>query len=753
VYDFNNYSEETAFKARAYHSNSLSVLQLVLGFSHSSLEDSHVKRYFDGLRIKEPKSLSMHLQKAKEDKFQYLFPENIPFEEKTYVHPSFPERGEALIKYKNYIDPVSRDDYLVKYNYLPSGVSFLEPYEDHKLIINQIATLSKAKLIKLDFLELQNYLAVDATLIDSSDNEFYLRNLIRGSSMYLLFQKSPQKNRNTEFFESFRLLDVDYDIKSKFTYPNAGFSISGSLDTYSYQTEDEGTTIDNTSFNINDSGVVVDLEFRKFDAYQEFNLHDSIFAIENFIDEDLVDTLINFRMYKYEGTCPGYFMQYQEDSTFYYNTNIGIYCNQHLVTLEIIAPAALQKTDYVDKIIQSIHFDLDSESVEWFSKRKAPFILKDLESKDSTTFVAALNAFNDYEEFNAEDLSQMFQLLDKELLDEQETYNAKYDIVTALHDFDTPEVEQVVYDYYLRSNDDGVKERILESFSLRSSDSHVDNLVDLLGKSTTSQSIPDNIYEVFRDSTELLATYYPRLKLITDQGIASNQFLELVVEEISKDTIHSFIEADSNWIRSKIVDKVDEYTQQLRIDTTTIIDLYLMEYLLVKNDKEIEEELFPQIASSNDIYGKYRMVINQITKSEEVSAELLSDVMKDDYYRYWVTFQYAYFEKPLPERYMNKVDVAGVVMKYYIYEKLDYECDSCTVIRPLSEAETSHQEMLFLRCAGAEEGQYYLGCVGPFDENGEYDFDNGKSVYYNSLQSEGNPEDLIQALLDHLNKN
>ncbi|GJM35857.1 MAG: hypothetical protein DHS20C18_48580 [Saprospiraceae bacterium] len=752
-YDFYNISEKNAYRATISINNQLSAIQMVWGISHAAIKQQHVERYLDGLHFIKKKETSWSTQYSKDGAFQYFFPNDVPFQTNKSTHSSFPERGEVNIKYKVYIDPNSNEEYLIKYNNSPPGITYLNSYKGNLATVQYMAELYKSNVDKMTFFESDKNIGSDAVLIDSLGNVFYLRSLIRGSMIYLLVQKSPAHDRNTKFFDALKLLPVTYDGQSTFNYSNAKYSMKTSTDSYEYQSEEGGYVIDNYCFNNIGSGVSINLEFKKYGMYDQINFHDSIFTAERSLDLEKMDTLLHFEKYLYEDTCPGYVAQYQNDSTNLFQTELQIYCNHHLTTIIIVASDEFKESTYIDDILKTIHFELDSESINSLTKRKTSKIIADLDSKDSTIFNAALDAFNTYDEFNEQDIPSIHGLLHKTLLDEQKDYNAKYDIITKLHDFKLPETEKVITDYYAASDNANVKYRILESLANRKSTSSVPNLIALLEKTSPEQILPEDIYASFKDSIELFQHYFPKLKSIADQGIAEGLTLELITNWLEKDTILPFLEKENTWIQSKIFDKIDEFYQILEVDSMASIDYYIMDYLLHTDDAVKKENLYQTLSHSPDIYGKYRIVYNKVAQDEHIPASLLGEVMTNNYYRYWTMQAYFIFNKQLPEIYTKRIDIAKAVMTNYIYKTFDYLCDSCSPINGFTEVKTKHGNMVLMQCFTDQEGEYYLGCVGPFNENGIYDISNDQSVYYNTLRTDKEPEALLERLVEYINNN
>ncbi len=753
VYNFKNNSTFSNFQARLSIHKQIFVLQMITGFSSSALESPHVQRYLDGLTVEDWPNADWQLQREANGAFEFLFPADIPIVEKKMTHSTFKERGEFSLRYKTFVDTLFGDEYLMRYNSLPSGITYPNPYNGHINMVKSLAAAYKSEVDEMQYFHSDQQLGADAVLVDSTGTTYYIRTLNRGSIMYVLVQKSSNGFRNDPFFESIKLLPVTYNEEQVFTYEPAKFRMKAPENIYHIQEEGSPFPTENFSFNMDGAGVTVDIDFKQYGKYQEINLSDSMFTEEKLIDETLIDSVLSFKNFRYEDTCPAYIVQYQNDSTYLFQSELHVYCNHHFISVTVIAPENLKGQGYVEQVLASFEFELDENSGTSLMRKKDMAILNDLGSKDSTTFHAALAAFNDYESFGLDHLPALCELLSTPLLDEQEEENAKFDIITQLHAYEQVSVEETLVDYYGETDNTSVKYRILESLSYRAAETSATHLLQVLDQTDTAQSLPESLYSMFKDSLGLLAQHYPRLKGNAERGVGTALVLEMLLEHLVADTVATFLTADSSWIKQQVFAEISAFKTGAKQDSSASIDSYLMDHLLLIDGGEEESAVYEYLLQLPSIYGKYRVLHNRLIQEEPSSSELLAEVMQNDYYRYWIMDTYNSIDKELPSTYRDKFEVAQVIMKQYFYENKDYWCDSCELVKELPADATQYGPMLLLRCDTEEEGQYFLGCVGPFDEAGHFDLDNNHSVYYTDPQSAPEPSTLMQTLIDYINDN
>ncbi|PHN03366.1 TraB/GumN family protein [Flavilitoribacter nigricans] len=753
-YDIENFSEKNAYRARLQITEDAFSLQMILGLSISAFDHPNVERYLNGLVIypqEKPVEKKWNRQFSADGAFEYYFPDDIAFSDNPVTNEHYAERGDILLRYKVYEDPQTEDEYMVRYHCMPPGITYVEPYSDLRATMESLGSIYNAKVSEEKFITKDEHLGMDAILVDRFDNHFYVREIIRGAMLYIWVQKSPSHEVNEDFFENIAFSEPKYNVPNTFTFPDARFSMKAPAANYQYQTTEEEQRVENFDFNYTGSGVTLMLEFEPYGKYQELNLSDSIFTLDNAVDRELTDTILEFKTFKYGDVCPAYIVRYQNDSTFYYRTVMGIFCNHTFTSLELVAPQPLQTSSYVDDLLGTIRFELDEDSGTSLTSRKAPLILQDLESKDSLTFSNALQAFNNYENFTEADLPLVYPLLWKPLLNEIDEYNAKYILVAMLHNFESEEVEDELVKYYSATDNGNVKAIILESLGQRSSPTSMPKMIGLMKQMESPQQLSSDLFKPFADSLELMQQYYPQLKKLAEKDIGTSEVLALIAHWLEQETNYPFLENDLAWYHPRMYARIDSFYVTLEADSTASIDGYLMDYIREKGDRETAEKLYEVISGSTDIFGKYRVIYNRIAKDEPLPQALMDTVMESSYYRYWILKGLSTFDRELPDRWNDKEKVAEAVMKYHFFSNYDYWCEDCTLVREILANEVKPGNMVFMKCASEEEGAYYLGCIGPFDENGHIDLNNDQSVYYTSTKTEAEFETIFTEFIEYIN--
>lgn len=681
--------------------------------------------------------------------FSFLFPENVDFVSKWETHPEHPNRSEVLIMSKSYVDPHSGDEYLVRYNTSPTGVMYVEQHADIELISDHFSNLFQAPTERIEYNNHGELLAADVQGRDKNGRNYFYRYILKGSQAYISIQLTNNTERNEEFFKSLKLHTTEEFESTKFQYPDAGFSISAPKEHHEILRQDEDLT-EEYHFNSENTGAFMSLEFEPFDKYAELDITDSTFTYENFIDTLVFDSLVDYQVYSYKNTCPGYLLTYENDSTFMRRMEFGVYCNGHLVNLEMAVPVDFVNTNYLGEIINSIQFELSEDSFTALVSDKRDIVLKDLKSKDSTIFFSALDAFNNRSDYEDKHVSALSELLNMKLLDEDSLYNAKYAIISDLHSKESKEVENCLSDYYFKTFDETNKARILESMALRESMTSKDRLIELLKNTDSNLVLPSNIYDSFRDSTEIFERYYEDLKELSKQGIGAYYFYHMINGYLSKDEIDNFILMDTLYYDDIVQERISGFYDELEDDPKASIDNYVMDYLLNRDLGSTETKLYEVLQKQEDVYGKYRVIYSKLKSGKPIDSELISEVMQDEYYRYYVYYNHFESNVELPKEYMNKADIAQSFMKYMIRENEGVECKSCQILDEYKDAETNVGNMVAIKC-NTDSSTYFIGCIGSFTSEGSIDINNDISTYYSSSSDDLNLTETKKKFVDYYN--
>jgi len=729
----------------------IEVVQLVYGFSNRSLKHPHVKKYLGGLKEVKAKELEMVLQRAEEFNFQYLFPDEVAFLEKNIPHEEYKERGVSRAHYK-ICERNNGNEYLIQVVGNPPGLLYSEPISMHQNYQNRLIKRFGATVINNRLDTVDQRVIQHAQLQTKEGLNVFTKVIINGSFIYIAIQFTNEQNRNDTFFDSFKVLKPSFDIKEKFEYPDAQFSMTAPSDMYKYTTFEEGDSLINYAVNYPTSGVVLDLEIQKLSMYDEYNLDDSIFTFDNNFLKENVDSLLKFETLKYKDVCPGYIIHHVTDSSFIVSTEMAYYCNEHLITLELNSPLALYNSEYLEKLLASVEFKLNPTSVSFFTDRKAGLIINDLSSRDSSTFYKAKKALEYYDGFNEEDIPSLLALFDKPSLDEKDDYNLKYELVVALHDLQNPEIVDKITKHYPKEKNPNTRSIILESLAERPiSTQCTDGLIQSLGTSKMGDLYPEEMYLNFIDSMELFEANYSRLKALAAKGIARDEFLGLFQYYNTSNPSPVFVYNDIAWMEQEVKESVAAFKKDLKTDTTASLPVYVMDYLQNPIDTVYRNDLYDFLEQEKDVWAKYRVQYDKLSNGKKPNLKIVQELLDHSYYGYWILKGYDEFKRDLPNTLRDNEMIAKAIIRNQCYEQYDTDCDTCEIIKELNNGEVKIGNTYYIRCTNDELDGYYFGGVGPFLGEGKYDFENPGSAYFSTASAKSETDKLLKQLIEYIN--
>ena len=732
----------------------IAAIQMVMGVSKSSLNSSHVDRYLNGLSELES-SDEWSYQQSDNGAFRFYFEDDVSWQVNSVVQPDFKERGKVDIHYKLSYDSDQKNSYIVRYHHQLPGVTYTNELVDLNTIASSFATQFDAKVISVDLIKVEGYNGADVLLRASQGGEYYIRIVIRGSYLYVLLQVSEDAVKNEKFLSSLSFVGFGDPVLDKIESIDDGFAMSFPAEYFKYISEDDGDEVLNFEGTDVGVGATVSLEVTRYGEYDEYILHDSLFTIENLDLDEKIDSILHFESYDIEDEYQGWEVTYPSDSSMNVVTEIEMLRNGRSFYFLILTPEEVDHDNYVNTLIESLEFENDPATENYFTDRKLDLILNNLTSKDSLIHSKALAAFAEYDNFMVEDEDELLSLFDDSFIDDAEPYNTHYNTVFNLHDFEGDEVEKTLVEFYHETNNESVREIILESLAKRDLDSSLPRFFEVLNTGEPLHSYPDDFYSVFLDSLPLYEESYAELFDLAKKDIAVDAFFYLSISWSSLDSTKSLVLENQTWYDEYVTAKIVEYEKDIVSDSLFNPDAGIMDYYYYFQDAPSKRKLYDLIEKNSSNYGLFRMLGNQIVGNETVDAALMNGLFdRDMYYLYWLAKSAQENERMdlLSEELLKVESMSEGIINRYVYDNYSVELQQCELLDFVKIEEVQGIEnMAFVECvAGAEtEGKYY-GLVGSFSDEGVFLFDDDSSVYYNTPQITDDPSSLLSSMLDYL---
>lgn len=750
------YEGEFVIRMKAEQLKDIVTVQIVMGVSSSSLEHSNVEKYLTGLSLLE-KSNKSSIQESEEGAFKYFFEENVPWQSSFVDQPGFTDRGKVEVKYKLSYDSDKSNSYLVRYHHHLPGVIYTNEFTDLVTIGESFASSFKAELVSVEMINLQGYNGADI-LLRSDAGEYYVKAVIRGLYLYALVQGSSTKSKNEEFFSSLELLDFGESELSRLESVDKSFSLQFPPIVHKYRSEDDGSEVMNYESTDPGNGSSVSLEVTHYGKYEENIIPDSLFTLEGRGLTEEVDSVLHFETFTYQQDCPSWRISYLSDSLNAVRSEIEILANNKSFYFSIYTPMEIDYEQYVDQILSSFLLDVNPHLSESFRERKLNLIFEDLQSTDSVAHAEALEAYAVYDNFIEEDISQLLSFLHADFLDESDLYNTKYYTISNLHEFDSERIEQELVRMYDRTENEEIKSIILESLSNRNLDSSIPTFIELLKTAEPLEIYADDFYSGFSDSLALYERSFPDLLELAKNDIAADAFFDLSIDWLVQDSTLSHVDKNKDWYEDFASKKIDSYVELIETDSSFSPHQFLMDYYYYFPKAVSKNELYGLIEESGSDYGQYRMIDNQLVNGETINTAMMTELFERDiYYLYWIgeTSQQQDRWDVLGDSFTSVERISEAVMNRYVYDNYSVELSGCEIIDTLDLKDEVEgvENMYFLECEyGGEDGKYY-GLVGSFSLDGNFDFNEDVSVYYNTPKEVDDPMTLIPTIVDYLKDN
>lgn len=744
-------TEEELLVMTTEESSNLTAIQFAFCFSKKVLDSPDFLRDLELISFVE-ETTDWHHQSHK-GQFSYLLPNDIEWKVNRIVHPEFPERGEMKLMYKAFVDPNTKDEYLIRFDVNQPGITYLNQKEDLETVTSGLVKRFNASAIEQEYFEMEHgHTGMNLTAIDSLGIKYFFKTMIRGSALYVALEKSVSNVKNHDFFDSFQIQDIELnEALKKLEHQESFLKMDVPNSEYYYHSEDATTPTDHFSYAYESIGTTMDVEIMKYSKYESLAPLDTLHADYTEAITAEADSTLAVKTWNPDSICPLVGVEYVQDSSTLARIQAISYCNDYSYTFIIMGPIEIISEGYVDAILNSVSIDQNPELNYSLSDSKVPLILEDLSSTDTIVFNGAREALNNIESVEDEDREPLQKALTQSYTDDELDYNSAHDIITLLHDFEDDEVEQAIVTHFKTTKNKINRERIIESLSMRSSDHSFERMVGLLETTDDQLVHGDNIYSSAKDSMSVYVEFYDRLLGLAKRDIAYSQFLELNIYYLDSNQISS--QLPNQWFEEQIKKETSTYIEQTKIDTAASIDEYLMDYFLSPNsNSELKDILYSNIEISKDYYAKYRMTYNQKLNQEEVNQQQVEEAASIPHYRYWLLSLYS-DESVVPSSLMNMELNAISIQKQYLNNNYDVWTDQCKVHQTYDSKSNDEFKMALVGCENSDADNYYMGLVGPIDADGFINIEQEESVYYSKPITQEDFEEIENKLVQYYNEN
>ncbi len=730
--------------------------QGVEGMSFSAIEHPNVEKYLNSITTI-PIEKKEILRSDDANTFSLPFMSEEEYIKKIIEDNSVYDGGEILLSYVSYQENTNGSSFVLRHHNLSPGTIYPNIFDIADTTFEMLSAPYNCILKDGKITETGNRFTKQITCTDSLETNFFLEFNSRGNQAILRVESTTNKNRNSNFFQpvSYNPLTPKYDdlIKEK----NKAFTISAPKNIKKI----DNSTVDNYSktwyFSDNHSLSSGSISLVDLPKYYQDDINEEYFKDQKETISAGVDSLLAFDKYFIKETAVGYKTKYMDDSCTHYTTEMLLYNETQELSLSISFPLDLMNESPEDEIINSLTFEFKKDPLKEISRSKSMDLFRDLQSLDTTIFYPARNSIDNFKELTTEDLKYIEQFLNSATYDEKEEYNSKYKSISMLHDIGGTESLKIFENTYLKSKDDLVKSRILQSLAV-SEDREFNNLFfSLINKEKIKSTLPNYTYDNLKNSFELFNIYKQDLITLSNNQLESDNIMNVFITQITNDSINTLSIKDSTWLYNQVDSAIDNYISTSKEDNTEVPKSYIMKYLRTNPSKNLETKLYKYIETIQDPYINYLLAFNQIYTNQKVDTTTINRACSSIKIYYYILELYTdnNILHTLPSKYIAKEKVAECIAINHWYETADIECDRCEIQDEIfyNESKDSKGKALILKCflEGKGTEEYYLGMVGNFDENELFDMYDDSSGYYSELKTGEDSSIFHQDLIDYYN--
>ncbi len=408
-----------------------------------------------------------------------------------------------------------------------------DDFELHRIMDKFIETLKIDSLESKSITTFMNYPAAKAHAKTKEGKNLHLKCVIRGPYYYLLASVENNENPNTSFFDSFKFEDFEYLFATQNQYDSImRFSV-----TSSYLTPDPLTQQIRLARNkLRDKKVTDELQksYNKSQSesyysenYEEVKVDVQVFSpyysltdLDKFWEDKIERYKKGDNLYpKSKSVLEQEGMKIMEvsfaDSASSRTIHKKYILNMNrLYTLTANLDTLSEKSKFVEDFFNTFQpVNEDSAAVSVFDD-KARMFFTNIQSADSMTRDAALNAVNRLITFDKKHVSEMIQVI-KNYAFPSEYITSKTALIQELGKIDHPAVLPFLTDYYMQMTDTSSYQiAILEALANQKTKKATRLFVKLLEKDipvvNESRAI-ENAFRPFYDSVPLASYLFPDL--------------------------------------------------------------------------------------------------------------------------------------------------------------------------------------------------------------------------------------------------
>lgn len=715
-----------------------------LSASKMGMKDELVGKYMNAFQISDV-DLDWKALRNSTSGITFDFPVINSPQTKEEIHPNFPNNGYLRVETYSHVDANTGNEFVLSQTHLPAAAVFEDPVSNLNDMIERLSLAYKGDIDSTYIKDFHGYDKVGASIVDSFGNHFFVEVFIDGNCMVSVVQKSPYGHKEAHFFDKVKIGDKDEPRFEKFSLPEEKFE----ADLPPIYFKDSSITT--YYFSQNDQSASFQLDFEPHDRYVRYLFDKEVIDEEIVTLKETYDSLLYYSPHWEDGRIIGTdYLVFDRKENFIRGLTRMLSKNQ-AINFYSFYPSYGFDIERHKRMTGSFVTNLSETEYLYLTSPKGKLLLEDLASTDSLIFATAKERIYEFEDFTTDDIETIKEFFYKPSLDDNEENSAKYLLLTDFENLSSGTNMLFLEEFFQDTDNKNVKARILEIWANYSTAQSFDLFFNGLGEIDSSSLLRERAFYTLQDSFELFIDHFESIRNAVDKGFYNKEFLGLSINNIVRRDSSQLFEEHKEWFREHMDKLIDDYRYALKLDTSVSIDPFFMDYLAI--DSTINhDKTYEFFMSGNDVYGKYRTVSNLLHNEEEIPQAWIEEAcIHDRYFHYYTVGNFSEKNRyeEIPDHLRTKEEIAKSTMSAYFYDNFSVDLQSCDILKEVSiENHDQKQNALLTKCDAPESTYYYLGLVGPFKDDGTFDFNGNLSIYYTSKQEASDPTTLLPKLKD-----
>ncbi len=694
-----------------------------------------VNRFLNSLAFSEPKPIERkntdwQVRIYEDAAFSVHVPGEIKDLSREVINPLDPDGEPYKLKIYNAMDLDNKNNYLFRYNDLPTGYYLQNPEDGFSSMAENFTSkgtlVSEPKTISLNGYEGREY-----EILLQDKYHTFVRIYFRGNRSYLLLQQKlndkDKVNVDNPFFNDFKFLDykpAPFQVKK---IDNTQMEIMQfdnyrkEIDTVDYDTSYLKNSVEYYTTNPN-SGDVYHFSYGDFQDYFKTTDLSEFYDLNLEMLRDWNDSIVDKNPVKigHKEGVEAYIKNKANSITTYHKIWIQ---GKRMIMMTAYTANEVYNKKMTDSILGYFKDTSPEENFDIYASKTSQ-IIRDLKSNDTIIRKSAIGAF-DYYEFEDEDLGQLHDAIRSDFGKTDFDTKVKHKILDEFVQLQNDKTLKVLTEVYddPKTNDD-LKSKIISIVPQLKDDSALSTYKTLLFNKTPEhvENYQWQMFNTFRDSVPMTLAHFDDLvKLIDNDGLRASvlglatDILEYNPDStgIVKNRINTLLKHANDDLKLYITDVEDTTNYSYTYNSRIYRYLKLMQDTAAKPEN-IDTFTKTLIHRKDNDWFKRHAAIARVNHDLPTESKILKALIDSTTSRFAMIKAYHKVGKldAIPKEYINPEALAKLSLANYLEDSDDYGFEIAT-LGTYKKEDNDYYAMSINYESDDNNNESYFALVGP----------------------------------------